>query len=137
MEFNADGSIKLPESMAKEKEETDRKLKSAKCMLIRQEVLSFSAPKKCVIHLTLSEAISDNRFISTIYEAFAENAAVPSKLVKINEKEFDIEIGTDFKRCSDCMNLISQYKEFVNSIVQKGNCTYEINREFCEEDYFE
>jgi hypothetical protein len=141
VEFNPDGSLKLPLSVAKAKEEAERKLKSARCLRITQEVLSFKPPKKCVLHLQLSEALADNRFVSTIFQEFNEKAAVPAKLVKINEKEFDIEIGTDFKRCSDCASLIRQYKEFIdgNAIIKKGTCTFEGpgSREFSYEDYFE
>ncbi|MFH1182448.1 MAG: hypothetical protein V1702_05810 [Candidatus Woesearchaeota archaeon] len=141
VEFNADGSLKLPSCMAKDKEETKRKLKSTKCIMIKQEVVNFTAPKKCVLHLQLSEALADNRFVFAIHQEFGDKASVPTKLIKINEKEFDIEIGTDFKRCSDCTNLIRKYKEFLydNAIVKKGNCTYEGqgNKEFCYEDFFE
>jgi hypothetical protein len=62
-------------------------------------------------------------------------------LIKINEKEFDIEIGTHFKRCSDCTTLVNRYREFMEDslIIEKGNCTYEpfSSRNFSYEDYFE
>lgn len=139
VEFNADGSLKLPSHMAADKKETERKLKSVKCILIKQEVVNFTAPKKCVLHLQLSEALTDNRFISVIHQEFSEKVSVPTKLIKLNEKEFDIEIGTDFKRCSDCTNLIREYREFIGNAIVKGNCTYEgrENKEFYYEDYFE
>jgi hypothetical protein len=141
VDFNPDGSLKLPLSLAKAKEEAEHKLKDARCIMIRQEVVNSKAPKKCVLHIQLSEALHDNRFVSTIFEEFNEKAAVPAKLIKINEKEFDIEIGTDFKRCSDCASLIRQYKEFLdgNALIKKGTCTFEGpgSREFSYEDYFE
>ena len=140
VEFNPDGSIKLPSQFARAKEENKEKLKSRRCIKVKREVVSFSSPKKCALYITLSEAISDNRFISTIYNYFKENAAVPTKLIKINEKEFKIEVGTDFRRCSDCNSLVNQYREFLdgNMIENKGSCTSEGRKKnFCYEDYFD
>lgn len=140
IDFNSDGSIKLPEFMSKHKQEKEDRLKKGKCVLIKKEAVSFTAPKKCMLHLRLSDAITDTKFIETIYRQFNQNSKVPSKILKINEKEFDIEIGTHFMRCSDCSNLIKRFREFLydNVIEEKGNCTYEIkSKNFCYEDYFE
>ncbi|MDO8741045.1 MAG: hypothetical protein Q7J54_05740 [Candidatus Woesearchaeota archaeon] len=139
VEFNPDGSIKLPEQLARKNEENKEKLRSQRCIKIKREIVSFTAPKKCVLHITLSEAFADNRFIDTIYNYFKERSAVPHKMKKLNEKQFEIEIGTDFKRCSDCNSLINEYREFLdgNIIDEKGSCTFEgKNKSFCYEDYF-
>jgi len=137
VEFNEDGSLKLPEHMTRKKEQDKEKLKSQRCIQVKREVVNFSAPKKCVLTITLSEALPDNRFIETIYGYFKDKATVPHKLTKINEKQFEVEIGTDFKRCSDCNKLIGEYREFFegNIIDEKGNCTFQ-GRTFAYEDYF-
>jgi len=140
VEFNPDGSVKLPEQFARNKEENKEKLKLRRCIKIKREIVSFSAPKKCVLHITLSEVILDNRFIETIYSYFKNKASVPNNLKKINENQFDIEIGTDFRRCTDCNSLINEYREFLGGgvIDEKGGCTFEgRKRNFCYEDYFE
>ncbi len=140
MEFNPDGSIKLPEKFAKIKEENKLKLKQQRCIQVKRSIASFTAPKKCVLKITLSDVISDNRFVETIYNYFKEKASVPSKLIKINERQFEVEIGTDFRRCSDCNSLINEYREFLNSniIEEKGSCTFEGRKQsFCYEDYFD
>ena len=80
VEFNPDGSIKLPEQYVRKKEENKEKLKSQRCIKIRRDIISFTAPKKCLLHITLSESLNDNRFIETIYHHFKEKAAVPNKL---------------------------------------------------------
>lgn len=139
-EFNPDGSLKLPSELVRSKSEKEERLKKGNCILIKKEILSFVAPKKCVLHIILSEAIKDNRFIDNIHKYFCENSTVLTKVIKINEKEFNIEIGTDFKRCSDCSQIIARFKEFLdgNIIEEKGNCTYEQrNNSFYYEDYFE
>ncbi len=133
--FNPDGSIKLPEQFAQKKE----KLSSQRCIKIKREIVNDSAPKKCVLHITLSDVIPDNRFIENIYGYFKNRATVPNSIKKINEKEFDVEIGTDFRRCSDCSSLINEYREFLegNIIEEKGSCTFEgMKKNFCYEDYF-
>ncbi len=139
VEFNPDGSIKLPGQLAGNKERNKEKLMSQRCIRIKRDMISFTAPKKCVLHITLSEAFADNRFIQTVYNYFKEKARVPNNLIKINEKEFQVEIGTDFRRCTDCNSLINRYREFLegNIIEEKGSCTFEgRKRNFCYEDYF-
>ncbi len=139
-EFNPDGSIKLPRQLTKNIEMNKEKLKRQRCIKIKRNVVNFSAPKKCVLQITLSEAVSDNRFIETIYQYFKEKATVPCKIAKVNNKEFEVEIGTDFRRCSDCNSLIMGYREFLegNIIDEKGGCMFEGRmRNFCYEDHFE
>ena len=140
IEFNTDGSLKLPAKLARKKEENDNKLKSQRCIRIKREILSFTSPKKCVLRITLSDAFQDDRFVYTLFDEFRQRASVPAKMTKINDKEFEVEIGTDFKRCTDCNALINLYREFLcgNLIDEKGGCTFEgFKRSFSDEDYFE
>jgi len=137
-EFNEDGSIKLPAAIQKMKMETEERLQKRRCIHVKKEMVSFTSPKRCMLHLRLSEAITQNTFVETIYGEFNKNSSVPSKIVRLHEKEFDIEIGTHFKRCSDCTNLIRRFKEFLDVIEEKGTCTYEgFKMNFCYEDYFD
>ena len=139
-EFNPDGSIKLPEKFVKKQEEDRKKLISQRCIKIKREMVSFTAPKKCVLRIKLSEFFKDDKFVHTIYGYFKNKASVPSSLKKINDKEFEVEIGTDFRRCTDCNSLIKEYREFLdgNIIDEKGNCTFEgFKRNFEYEDYFD
>lgn len=140
-QFNPDGSLKLSAGTLQKKEDTINRMKVGKCILIHKEMVSFSAPKKCILRVKLSDAMSDNSFMENIHKYFKGQAETPTKIIKINDKEFDIEIGTNFKRCSDCTELIRRYRDFLdeNLIEEKGNCTYEGPRgqSFCYEDYFE
>ena len=140
IEFNPDGSLKLPDALVKKKQENLRKLKNQRCIKIRKVVVSFVAPKKCVLKITLSDFFKDDKFIYTIYGYFKDKASVPSSLKKINDKEFEVEIGSDFKRCTDCSSLVNKYREFLdgNIIEEKGSCTFEgFKRNFAYEDYFD
>jgi hypothetical protein len=137
MEFNPDGSLKLPGSLARITEEHKQKMRCQQCIKVKKELVSFTSPKKCVLHITLSDAIRDVRFIDTIYNYFRESTQTPTKVIKINDKEIDIEVGTHFRRCTECNNLIGRYREFLNGnlIEDKGSCTYE-PRNLAYEDYF-
>jgi hypothetical protein len=139
MQFNPDGSLKLSSKTLQQKKDDENRMKNSRCILIKKDIVNFSAPKKCVLHIRLSDVFADNRFVEKTYNYFKENAKVPSKFIKINEKEFDIEIDTDFRRCSDCSSLVNRYREFLdgNIIEQKGNCTYEGFRNFSYEDHFD
>ena len=140
VEFNPDGSIKLPGFVQQKVSENENKMRSQRCIKVSRRVVSFDAPKKCVLNIKLSSMINDNRFVSNLYNYFREKAAVPTKIVKINEKEFEVEVGTDFRRCTDCNSLVGRYREYVdgNLIEEKGSCTFEgFKRSFEFEDYFD
>lgn len=140
MEFNADGSLKLPGSLQNKKNEEINKLKTQRCIKIRRNVVSTYAPKKCVLHITLSDAITDSRFIYTLYTYFNQNATTPNILRKIDDKNFEVELGSDFRRCTDCASLIKKYHEFLNGNIleEKGACSFEGRQSnFSYEDYFD
>ena len=126
IEFNPDGSIKLPERLQKKEEENKIKMQCQRCIKITRSIVNFDSPKKCLLNIKLSDKIPNNRFIEGLYNYFKQKAQVPTKLNKISEKEFEIEIGTDFRRCSDCQSLINSYRDFLdnNVIEDRGNCTY-------------
>lgn len=135
-EFNPDGSIKIPGIIAENQLRKEEKLKKERCILVKKELVNFT-PKKCLLHIKLSEAFPDSNFVSTIFHSFQERADVVAKMIKLNEKEFDIEIGSDFHRCKDCCNLVGRFREFLdgNIIEDKGSCTLK-ERSFAYEDYF-
>jgi fructose-1-phosphate kinase PfkB-like protein len=138
--FNADGSLKLPGHMQDKINEKENKMKSQRCVLISKSIISDRSPKKCMLNIKLSQAISDNRFVETTYNYFKDKAEVPSKLVKVNDREFTVEIGTCFRRCSDCNSLVSRFRDFLdgNIIEEKGTCSYEGRaKNFSYEDYFD
>ncbi|MBU0615661.1 MAG: hypothetical protein KJ601_06215 [Nanoarchaeota archaeon] len=138
-EFNEDGSIKLPYEIAQKKKQDTDKLRNQRCIAVKREVVSEKSPKKCVLHVRLS-GLLDEAFLVRLYSYFKENAEVPTKLVKVNDKEFDVEIGTCFRRCSDCNSLVGRFRESLdgNVIEDKGSCTFQgRSLEFCYEDYFD
>ncbi|MAH33536.1 hypothetical protein CL615_04030 [archaeon] len=140
VEFNSDGSIKLPNVLVQQKKDNEYKMKNGHCITIKKEMVSNQSPKKCMLHIELSERFTDDSFVANIYGQFMANSEVPSKLTKKNEREFEVEIGTCFRRCQDCNNLVRMYREFLdgNIIELKGSCTYEgFNRTFTYEDHFD
>ena len=141
IEFNPDGSIKIPGRLAQQKADQENKMSNTQCMRIRKEIVSTYPPKSCSLFLTLSDKITDDRFVQNIYSEFNNQCEVPSKLIKLSEKEFKVEIGTHFRRCHDCSLLILKYRAFLktNIIEMDGGCTFSQNRQanFSYEDYFD
>jgi len=140
MEFNPDGSIKVPERMARSQAQESEKMKSQQCMMVRRDVVSDRAPKKCMLHIQLSEAVKDRRFVENIHKFWQDDASVPSKINKHEDGQYTVEIGTDFRRCTDCCSLIGRYREHLygNLIDKKGSCPFEgFRQNFAYEDYFD
>ncbi|MBW2965081.1 hypothetical protein KY363_06495 [Candidatus Woesearchaeota archaeon] len=139
VEFNPDGSIKIPAKLAASRAEEDTRMKVGRCMVIRKEIVSVRPPKVCELHLTTSDRITDLRFVENIFQEWTERAEVPAKLSRLSGSEFKVEIGTCFSRCSDCTRLIQKYRVFLDSnvIEKKGGCEYGANRKFSYEDYFD
>ncbi len=139
IQFNPDGSIKLPTIVAQEHAEDERRMRTGRCITVRKEVVSERAPKRCLLHITLSPQLAAENAVERIHGFFKRDAETPTKLTQLSSTEFEIEIGTAFRRCSDCTTLISRLREAVdgNLILRTGNCTYgeKRNANWCEEDY--
>ena len=139
-QFNPDGSLKISQTAIRAKEDNTQRMKTSRCLHIIKELAQSTPPKKCILYITLSDAIVDNRFVETTHQYFKQESSTPTKLIKINEKEFQIEIGTDFRRCTDCCNLVNRYRDFLdgNIIEKKQGCTFEgFKKNFSYEDHFE
>lgn len=138
VEFNPDGSIKLPGAMGRQKEERENLMRRGRCISITKEVVSDRSPKQCALHIKLSDGFMNNGFIERIYGFFKNQSEVPSDIEKVNHKEYKIKIGTSFRRCTECNSLICRLRESFNGriIEDKGSCSFK-ERNFCYEDYFD
>ena len=138
VEFNPDGSIRIPGAFAQAKSDRERRMRETRCAHIVKEMVSETAPKKCALHIRLSDAIPDGGFLHALYTYFNSDSQTPTKLITVSDREFDIEIGSDFRRCSDCRKLIGRIREFLDDSVieDQGSCAHP-PREFCFEDHFE
>lgn len=127
VEFNSDGSIKLPSKLMGKKAETDRRMKSTMCVKIEKEVISEKSPKQCILHLTLSDAFTDGTVVEKAFYYFQRDSETPVKLIKKSTRNWDIEIGTSLKRCNDCFEIINRFKSYLedNVIIDKGTCYFE------------
>ncbi|MCF7860944.1 hypothetical protein K9M79_01770 [Candidatus Woesearchaeota archaeon] len=131
-EFNPDGSLKLPGRLQAKKDKDLARLKSQRCVKFKRDIISFDAPKKCRLSLTVSEAFPDHRFVITTYNYFLEKASVETKITKVGDREYEIEIDTHLRRCTDCCSLINRFRDFLdgNIIDEKGNCPFEPRQYF-------
>jgi hypothetical protein len=132
IQFNPDGSIKLPGEFARKKEQDALQMKTQRCIKVTRSLESNYPPKRCRLRITLSDAFTDDRFIHTIYGYFQNRSSVPSKLTKLSEKEFEVEIGSDFKRCTDCNSLVNELREFLDGklVEEKGTCSFNNQRNY-------
>ena len=139
IQFNPDGSLKVPKNLDNKKREEDR-LNSQRCIRIRKDLVSNKPPKTCILEITVSKQIVDRSFIQNKFNYFNMQTNTPCKFKKdeTDPNKFIIEIGSDFKRCSDCEKLCSRYRGFLNGniITDKGTCPKK-EREFAYEDYFD
>lgn len=136
-QFNPDGSIKLPEKFAKQKQELQDRMNNTRCITVNREIISTWSPKKCKLNIKLSGFVNPD-MIDNAYRFFREQSQTPMKLNKLNSLEYNLEIGTDFKRCSDCNAFISRLRNTLNGHVidNLGTCTFK-RKEFSYEDHFE
>ena len=140
VEFNEDGSLKLPGYIQKQNNENQNKMQKQHCIKIKKNITSFTAPKECLLNIEISEALTDIRFLINIFNEVDKKAETPLKFEQTDIKEFQIKVGTSFRRCSECTSIINRYREHLsgNVILDKGSCTYEDRRQnFSYEDYFE
>lgn len=137
--FNPDGSIQLPSQMQKKKDNEARRLNDRFCVKIRKDVVSTFSPKSCKLEIKLSNKFVKNDFVNQIYNYFKMNSSTPIKLNQITDKEFIFEIGTDFRRCSDCKSIINRFRDHLdgNVIEDHGTCTAKKRENFSYDDYFE
>lgn len=138
--FNPDGSIILPAGMAREKDDQEGRMRHGRCVRVRKEVVNDRPPKKCVLHVKVSEKVPMVDVMMVPYKGFVSATITPTRFNKINDKEAQVEIGSEFRRCSDCEALIKRFGEQLegNIIVEDGNCaSRKREQEFCDEDYFD
>ncbi|MFW6311352.1 MAG: hypothetical protein ACOC1K_03860 [Nanoarchaeota archaeon] len=139
IEFNSDGSLKLPSHLQQKKDRETSLLNNAKCIKVERELVSEYAPKECHLIITPSKNLTDKRFITNIFIDHAKNLEVPLKLSK-HDQGFKVVVCSHFKRCSTCCALIGKYRSFLdgNLIEKKGRCSFENYRKnFTYEDYFD
>ena len=134
-EFNPDGSIKLPGKMLEQEAQNQHRLKTSRCIEIKKDVVSHTAPKRCELNITFSEQMTDFNFVKVIVDQFKERVQTPIELLDSNT----ISIGTDFRRCSNCTALIGRLREHMNGnlILKNGNCTAQTHKSMSYEDYFD
>jgi hypothetical protein len=122
MEFNPDGSLKIPKLYEKK----------ARRMNIRKDILSEYPPKSCILSVK-----GDCSSVRRIFDSLERET--PMKLSEA-DKGFEIVVGSDFKRCSDCRNLVYKLSAAVQGDcnIDNGTCSAKGSQQvFCYEDYFE
>ncbi|MFP4656372.1 MAG: hypothetical protein ACLFNK_02230 [Candidatus Woesearchaeota archaeon] len=130
MEFNPDGSLKLGPGM--KKEDPKRKLETERCIHVRRDIVYERPPKKCRLLVSFSK----------LMQPFLENtfAETPVEIRRLDTHEFNVDIGSSFKRCNECNKFVTGLSGKVpgNLIEDKGTCTFRGRTQtFAFEDHFE
>jgi hypothetical protein len=124
MEFNLDGSIKLSEKMLERRNTAANRMKRTMCVKIEKDVVNEDKPKKCVLHITLSDTFTDGSVCEKVYYYFIKESDTRTKLKKVMGKKWDLIIGPSKTRCEDCTKFVNLFRKYLddNIIVKKGNC---------------
>ena len=137
-QFNPDGSLKVPGNIVRNSVINHSKMQNERCIKVRKEVIFDRSPKKCAIFITLSKKVNYARFIETLYAEFSKKTESTTSLTKISEDEYKVEVGTSYRRCTDCCSFVNELKEFIQVVEEKGSCTFERSiPKFSYEDHFD
>ncbi len=134
VEFNPDGSIKLPEGVGKKKEDDDKTFENEKCIKIVRDQISSVTPLKCELRILASEKVENPEKIESIFKhatgKFRHLADLSIK--KINNREYVVTIISGQFRCTWC----EQFREFIGTemdakVINWGSCfNYTPSREY-------
>ena len=125
MEFNLDGSIKLPKNVLKKKEDDKKTFLEKPSIRVIRNQISSTTPLKCELTIQASERLSDPKKIESIFKQstgkFSHMAQLSIK--KINNREFLVKITSGMYRCSWCNNFREFLgKEFNVEVINQGSC---------------
>lgn len=135
--FNPDGSLKITGQQKKKIDNEEKRLKDSHCIKVRKDIVYDKSPKECRLDISVSDKITDISFLIKIFNSWNEQVETPARINQTDIKDFTIKIGSSFRRCSDCDNLINRYREHLdgNLILDKGTCPKK-ERKFDFEDHF-
>lgn len=98
MEFNADGSLKLSGTAAKQIDEEHYRMQSTRCVKIVKDATNTYSPKLCTLTINVSPVLEKN-FVNRTFSLFSSRVDSTVKLIKLSDAEFQVTIGPEFSRC--------------------------------------
>ena len=127
LEFNPDGSMKLPESMVKKKEDEDKIFQDEPCVRIIRDQISTVTPLTCELLIQASDKLDNFDKIEYIFETSKERVVhgvgADLSIKKINNKEYVVKIISGAYRCSWCENFRKGIERSMKvKVINWGSC---------------
>ena len=124
MEFNPDGSLKLPDCILKKKEGDDEIFSNEPSIRITRHQISPETPLKCELIIEASDKLDNPEkikdFYNTAISKFKHMADLSIK--KINERKYSVIIISGQFRCSWCESFRRYLKGMNVKIIEWGSC---------------
>ncbi len=125
VEFNPDGSIKLPEHLIKNQENYDEDFRSKPCVRVVREQISERTPLKCELRIQASPLLRFPQRITSIFDTASQKFKHGAQLSirREGEREYVVRIISGRYRCSWCENFRKYLKNELGVKVQEwGSC---------------
>ncbi len=126
-EFNPDGSLKVPESLAKEKEDNDKIFENEPCIRVIRDQVSSVTPLKCELTIEASDKLINFKRIEDLYDLATGKFKHAAKLSiqKINDKKYVVKIISGQFRCSWCEDFRKYLGEEMGvKVLNYGSCFF-------------
>ena len=127
MEFNQDGSLKLPEEEIKRRENKKQIFQDESAIKITRFQISSTTPLNCELTLHASNKLKEPEKIKQIFEKAKGKFKHMSELsiLKIDDKEYKVKIISGRFRCSWCENFRNFLEEELDTkIINQGSCLF-------------
>ncbi|MFH1439956.1 MAG: hypothetical protein ABIG89_05285 [Candidatus Woesearchaeota archaeon] len=125
IEFNSDGSIKLPGQMQEKKDKDNSDFNNRSAIRITKSKVSASTPLRCELTITASDKVTNPKIISFLFNECSKNFTGGAELSirQINEREYVVSIVSGYKRCTWCNLFLDYIRDETNFAFQvKGYC---------------
>lgn len=125
VEFNPDGSIKLPEIMVKKKEDDDKIFQDEPSIRIIRNQISTVTPLTCELQIQASDKLKNFDRVESIYKQATGKFRHMANLSirKTNNREYTVKIISGRYRCSWCENFRKFIEKEMNvKVINWGSC---------------
>jgi len=125
IDFNPDGSIKLPKRIIKEREDDDKIFRDEPSIRVTRNQISSITPLKCELTIEASNKLINPKRIKLIYNSASGKFKHMSQLSiqKIHNRKYVVRIISGRFRCSWCNNFRRYLKKEMNvKIINYGSC---------------
>ena len=125
-EFNDDGSIKLPDSIAKRREENERIFREEPSIKVTKNQISTKTPPMCELLIEGSPKLIEPQKIASSFNKARGKFRHMSQLslTKMNRLTYKVKIISGNYRCSWCENFRNYLEEELKvPVINKGSCS--------------